>query len=95
MLARVKYTAWAGAHAAALTGSIRMPLRFVTRQMCAMMQQAAVAGGSLVETNVVGTYGYMAPEQIECAAEPASDLYALGATLLFLLSGVLHAGPNP
>jgi serine/threonine protein kinase len=36
---------------------------------------------------VIGTYGYMAPEQFRGAAQPASDLYALGGTLLFLLSG--------
>ena len=38
-------------------------------------------------TTVVGTYGYMAPEQFRGAASPASDLYGLGGTLLFLLSG--------
>lgn len=36
---------------------------------------------------VVGTYGYMAPEQLRGAARPASDLFALGGTLLYLLSG--------
>ncbi|GLC59967.1 hypothetical protein PLESTB_001559000 [Pleodorina starrii] len=38
-------------------------------------------------STIVGTYGYMAPEQFRGAAEPASDLYALGATLLYLLTG--------
>ena len=38
-------------------------------------------------TTIIGTYGYMAPEQFRGAAQPASDLYALGGTLLFLLSG--------
>lgn len=38
-------------------------------------------------STVVGTYGYMAPEQFRGSAQPASDMYALGATLLFLLSG--------
>ena len=38
-------------------------------------------------TMVVGTFGYMAPEQFRGAAQPASDLYSLGATLLFLLTG--------
>ena len=37
---------------------------------------------------VVGTYGYMAPEQLRGAARPASDLFALGGTLLYLLSGI-------
>jgi tRNA A-37 threonylcarbamoyl transferase component Bud32 len=35
---------------------------------------------------VAGTFGYMAPEQLEGRAVPASDLYALGATLVFALS---------
>jgi tetratricopeptide (TPR) repeat protein len=41
-------------------------------------------GGS----TVVGTYGYMPPEQFRGAAVPASDLYGLGATVVFLLTGV-------
>ncbi len=36
---------------------------------------------------VVGTYGYMAPEQFGGRGVPTSDLYGLGATLLFALSG--------
>lgn len=47
----------------------------------------AAADASTFASTVVGTYGYMAPEQFRGAAQPASDLYALGATLLFLLSG--------
>jgi serine/threonine protein kinase len=54
---------------------------------------------------VAGTYGYMPFEQFEGRAAPASDLYSLGATLLFLLShkaphqmeaepGVLDFGPH-
>lgn len=41
------------------------------------------AGGS----TVAGTFGYMAPEQLRGVARPESDLYGLGATLLFVLSG--------
>lgn len=41
-------------------------------------------------STVVGTYGYMAPEQFRGQAEPATDLYGLGATLLFLLT---HQSP--
>ena len=40
-------------------------------------------GGS----TVVGTYGYMPPEQFRGKALPASDLYAIGATIIFLLTG--------
>ncbi len=36
---------------------------------------------------VVGTYGYMPPEQFGDRAVPASDLYSLGATLLYLATG--------
>ncbi len=39
---------------------------------------------------VAGTYGYMAPEQFRGAAVPASDLYGLGATILYLLT---HRSP--
>ncbi|EIE21372.1 kinase-like protein [Coccomyxa subellipsoidea C-169] len=50
--------------------------------------QAAAAGDALATgSTVIGTYGYMAPEQFRGAASPASDLYGLGGTLLFLLSG--------
>lgn len=41
------------------------------------------AGGS----TVIGTFGYMAPEQYHGRAVPATDLYALGATLIHLLAG--------
>ena len=36
---------------------------------------------------VVGTYGYMPPEQFGGRAAPASDLYSLGATLIYLVTG--------
>lgn len=38
-------------------------------------------------STVVGTYGYMPYEQFMGQASPASDLYALGATLLHLVTG--------
>lgn len=38
-------------------------------------------------TTVVGTFGYMPPEQLMGQGGPASDLYALGATLLHVLTG--------
>ncbi len=40
--------------------------------------------------SVAGTFGYMAPEQFSGRALPASDLYALGATLVHVLS---HRAP--
>ncbi|PKL03129.1 MAG: serine/threonine protein kinase [Spirochaetae bacterium HGW-Spirochaetae-9] len=40
-------------------------------------------GGS----TVIGTFGYMAPEQAVGKSVPASDLYGLGATLVHLLAG--------
>ena len=42
-------------------------------------------------STVVGTYGYMAPEQFRGQAVPATDLYGLGTTLLFLLT---HRSPS-
>ena len=38
-------------------------------------------------STIVGTFGYMAPEQFSGKAEPATDLYGLGTTLLYLLTG--------
>jgi eukaryotic-like serine/threonine-protein kinase len=43
-----------------------------------------VSGGS----TVVGTYGYMAPEQFRGQAYLSTDLYGLGTTLLYLLTGI-------
>ncbi|GBF99745.1 serine threonine kinase [Raphidocelis subcapitata] len=47
-----------------------------------------VAPGETFASTIVGSYGYMAPEQFSGAATPASDLYSLGATLLHLSSGL-------
>ena len=47
------------------------------------VQTIATAG----TMTVVGTYGYMPPEQFGGRALPASDLYSLGATLIYLSSG--------
>ncbi|MBW4681067.1 MAG: serine/threonine protein kinase [Microcoleus vaginatus WJT46-NPBG5] len=46
---------------------------------------AAVEGGTFT---VVGTYGYMPVEQFGGRAVPASDLYSLGATLIYLMTRV-------
>lgn len=45
---------------------------------------AATEGGTIT---VVGTYGYMPPEQFGGQVVPASDLYSLGATLIYLATG--------
>ncbi len=45
---------------------------------------AAREGGTIT---IVGTYGYMPPEQFGGRAVPASDLYSLGATLIYLVTG--------
>ncbi|MGV0024259.1 serine/threonine protein kinase [Phormidesmis priestleyi] len=45
---------------------------------------AAKEGGTIT---VVGTYGYMPPEQFGGRATSASDLYSLGATLIYLTTG--------
>ena len=50
----------------------------------------AVRDTSVTQTGgstIVGTYGYMAPEQLHGSAMPASDLFGLGSTVLFLLTG--------
>ena len=49
--------------------------------------QNTIARGS----TIVGTFGYMAPEQFSGITSAASDLYSVGATLLFLLS---HRSPS-
>ncbi|OKH18986.1 hypothetical protein NIES593_21520 [Hydrococcus rivularis NIES-593] len=49
---------------------------------------AAREGGTIT---VVGTYGYMPPEQFSGRAVPASDLYALGTTLIHLVTGISSA----
>ncbi len=46
--------------------------------------QTVAHGGTVT---VVGTYGYMPPEQFGGRTTPASDLYALGAALIYLATG--------
>lgn len=41
-------------------------------------------GGS----TIVGTFGYMAPEQLHGQVTPATDIYALGATIVALAGGI-------
>lgn len=40
---------------------------------------------------VVGTYGYMPPEQFGGRTVSASDIYSLGATLIYLITGIQPA----
>jgi serine/threonine protein kinase len=46
---------------------------------------AAKDGGTMT---IVGTYGYMPMEQFGGKTVPASDLYSLGATLIYTIAGV-------
>lgn len=56
-----------------------------------MQTLAAQEGGTIT---VVGTYGYMPPEQFGGRVTPACDLYSLGATLIYLVTG-LHPTELP
>ncbi len=49
----------------------------------AVRDKLRVAGGS----TVVGTFGYMAPEQFQGRALPGTDVYAIGATAISMLTG--------
>jgi hypothetical protein len=49
----------------------------------AVRDRMRLEGGS----TVVGTFGYMAPEQFQGRAQPSSDVYAIGATSLAMLTG--------
>jgi serine/threonine protein kinase len=52
-----------------------------------------IGGGG---STIIGTYGFMAPEQFNGRALPQTDLYGLGATLVYLLSGLEPSQlPNP
>jgi serine/threonine protein kinase len=49
-----------------------------------VLDAARERGGS----TIVGTFGYMAPEQLHGQATPATDIYALGATIVALAGGI-------
>ncbi|MDQ3340928.1 MAG: serine/threonine protein kinase [Myxococcota bacterium] len=49
-----------------------------------VLEAARDRGGS----TIVGTFGYMAPEQLHGEATAATDIYALGATIVSLAGGI-------
>jgi serine/threonine protein kinase len=49
-----------------------------------VLDAAREKGGS----TMIGTFGYMAPEQLHGQALPATDIYALGATIVALAGGI-------
>jgi serine/threonine protein kinase len=49
-----------------------------------VLDAARDKGGS----TIVGTFGYMAPEQLHGQVMPATDLYSLGATIVALAGGI-------
>jgi serine/threonine protein kinase len=49
-----------------------------------VLEAAREKGGS----TMVGTFGYMAPEQLHGQSVPATDIYALGATIVALAGGI-------
>jgi serine/threonine protein kinase len=49
----------------------------------AVREKLRVTGGS----TIVGTFGYMAPEQFQGRALPGTDVYAIGATAISMLTG--------
>ncbi|HEY5923057.1 MAG TPA: serine/threonine-protein kinase [Kofleriaceae bacterium] len=57
---------------------------------CSLVDFGGVLDGAREKggSTIVGTFGYMAPEQLHGQAVPATDIYALGATIVALAGGV-------
>ena len=53
----------------------------------AIVDFGSVRKDQSVGSTIAGTFGYMAPEQLAGIATPASDVYAVGATIASLLTG--------
>ena len=51
------------------------------------VKEAMVVAALSAESTIIGTSGYTPPEQLRGLVVPASDLYAVGATALHLLTG--------
>ncbi len=54
----------------------------------------ALRDSSEMGSTIVGTFGYMAPEQLIGQAGPRTDLYGIGCSLLFAITG-RHPGDLP
>ena len=71
-----------------LTGNEGEPRKIYLVDFGAVQDKASAEGKSFT---VVGTYGYAPMEQYGGRAVAASDLYSLGATLIYLLTGISPA----
>jgi len=49
---------------------------------------AGLSAAGQMGSTIVGTYGYMSPEQFRGEVTPVSDIYGVGCCLLFLLTGM-------
>lgn len=63
-------------------------LRITPDKKLILVDFGAVKNRALTQHTTVGTFGYMAPEQLGGQVKPQADLYAVGVTLIEALSGV-------
>ena len=53
------------------------------------LQAEEAAATQIIDAGTfTGTWGFAAPEQMRGQTQPGSDLYGLGATLVYLFSGL-------